>query len=102
MKSKGVWIAFAIGVAAGAAVALLYAPQSGIRTRRQLRKSIDEGVGYLEDAADYLKDQAENLSKEANKTIARTREQMESMVDRYSGAVGGAMGSAVKGVQSLM
>lgn len=105
MSSKGVWIAFSIGVAAGAAVALLYAPQSGVRTRRQLRKNIDEGVGYLEDAADYLKEQAETLtkkaeglSKEAQKTLQRTREQVETVVDRATGA----MGSAVKGVQSLM
>lgn len=102
MKSKGVWIAFAIGVAAGAAVALLYAPQSGVRTRRQLRKNLDEGVGYLEDAAAYLKEQAETLSAEAQKTLQRTREQMDSVVNRASGAMGGAMGSAVKGVQSIM
>ena len=98
MKSSGVWIAFAIGAAAGAAVALLYAPQSGVRTRRQLRRNIDEGVGYLEDAADYLKQQAESLSTEAQKTIQRTREQMEAVVDRATGAVG----TAVKGVQAIM
>lgn len=102
MNSKGVWIAFSIGVAAGAAVALLYAPQSGVRTRRQLRKNIDEGVGYLEDAAEYLKEQAENLSSEAQKTIQRTREQMDGVIDRATGAVGSAVGSAVKGVQTLM
>lgn len=102
MKSKGVWIAFAIGVAAGAAVALLYAPQSGTRTRRQLKKNIDEGVGYLEEAAAYLREQAETLSSEAQKTLQRTREQMDSVVSRASGTVGGAMGSAVKGVQSIM
>jgi len=47
MDKKGIWIAFAIGVAAGSAVALLYAPQSGVRTRRQLRKNLDDGVDYL-------------------------------------------------------
>lgn len=98
MNSKGVWIAFSIGVAAGAAVALLYAPQSGVRTRRQLKKNLDEGVGYLEDAAAYLREQAENLSAEAQKTIQRTRGQMEGVVDRASGMVG----NAVKGVQTLM
>ena len=98
MNSKGIWIAFGIGVSAGAAVALLYAPQSGVRTRRQLKKGIDDGVGYLEDAASYLKEQAEALSKEAQKTIQRTRDQVEGAVDKASGVVG----SAVKGVQSLM
>ena len=95
---KSVWIAFSIGVAAGATVALLYAPQSGIKTRRQLKRNIDDGVGYLEDAAEYLKEQAETLSKEAKKTVARTREQVEEAVERATDVVGGA----VKSVQSLM
>lgn len=98
MRSKGVWIAFAIGVAAGAAVALLYAPQSGVRTRRQLKKGLEEGVDYLEDAAEYLKEQAEYLSREAQKVVERTRGQMDEVVDRATGVVG----SAVKGVQALM
>lgn len=98
MRSKGVWIAFAIGISAGAAVALLYAPQSGIRTRRRLKKGLDEGVSYLEEAAEYLKEQAETLSKEAQKTLQRTRGQVDDVVDRATGVVG----SAVKSVQSLM
>ena len=51
MSVKGIWIAFGVGVAAGAAVALLYAPQPGVKTRRQLRRNFDDGVDYLEDAA---------------------------------------------------
>ena len=47
MSAKNVWIAFGLGVSAGAAVAILYAPQSGVRTRRQLKKNIDESVDYL-------------------------------------------------------
>lgn len=38
MSAAKIWIAFSIGVAAGAAVALIYAPQSGARTRRQIRR----------------------------------------------------------------
>ncbi len=98
MSAKNVWIAFALGVSAGAAVALLYAPQPGVKTRRQFRKNIDDGVDYLEDAAEYLKEQADYLSKEAQKTIKRTKGQVEDAVDKATGAVSGA----VKGVQSLM
>ncbi len=98
MSAKGVWIAFSIGVAAGAGVALLYAPQTGVKTRRQLKKGIDDSVGYLEDAAEYLKEQAEELAKEAQKTIAKTRDQVEDAVDKATGVVG----SAVKSVSSLM
>jgi len=98
MSAKGIWIAFGLGVSAGAAVALLYAPQAGVKTRRQLSKNIDDGVDYLEDAAAYLKEQAEYLSKEAQKTIKRTKGQVEDVVDKVSGAASGA----VKSVQSLM
>lgn len=98
MSAKNVWIAFGLGVSAGAAVALLYAPQSGVRTRRQLKKNIDEGVDYLEDAAGYLREQAEYLSKEAQKTIKRTKGQVEDVVDKVTDAATGA----VKSVQSLM
>ena len=98
MSAKGIWIAFGVGVTAGAAVALLYAPQSGAKTRRQLRNGINDGVDYLEDAAVFLKDQAESLSKEAQKTIKRTKGQVEEVVDKATDAVSGA----VKTVQSLM
>jgi gas vesicle protein len=98
MSARNVWIAFGLGVSAGAAVALLYAPQPGVKTRRQLRKNIDNGVDYLEDAASYLKEQADYLSKEAQQTIKRTRGQVEDVVDKVTGAATGA----VKSVQSLM
>jgi len=98
MSSKGIWIAFGLGVSAGAAVALLYAPQSGVRTRKQLKRNFDEGVDYLEDAAGYLKEQAEYLSREAQKTIKRTKGQVGDVVDKVTDAASGA----VKGVQSLM
>jgi gas vesicle protein len=87
-----------LGVSAGAAVALLYAPQSGVKTRRQLKRNIDDGVDYLEDAAGYLREQAEYLSREAQKTIKRAKGQVEDVVDKVTDAAS----DAVKGVQSLM
>ena len=98
MCAKGIWIAFGLGVAAGTAVALLYAPQSGERTRRQLRKNLNDGVDYLEDAAGYLREQADNLTREAQKAIKRTRGQVEDVVEKVADAASGA----VKSVQSLM
>ncbi len=60
--------------------------------------NIDDGVDYLEDAAAYLKEQAEYLSKEAQKTIKRTKGQVDDVVDKATGVATGA----VKSVQSLM
>ncbi len=98
MSAKNCWFAFGIGVVAGATVALLYAPQSGIKTRKQLRKGVEDAGDYLEDAGDYLKAQAERFSNEAEKALKRTREQVESAVDK----AGDVVSSAVKSAQSLV
>jgi gas vesicle protein len=98
MSAKGIWIAFAVGVTAGAVVALLYAPQPGVKTRRQLRRNFDDGVDYLEEAASNLKQQAESLSNEARKAFKRTKGQVAEVVEMASDAVSGA----VKGVHSMM
>ena len=51
MSAKSYWFAFGIGIAAGASIALLYAPQTGAKTRKQLRKGVEDASDYLEDAA---------------------------------------------------
>jgi len=77
------WAVFAVGVAAGAAAALIYAPQSGERTRRQLRRG-------LEDASEYLKDTADAIGDHAEKYIRRGRDAVGDVVDSASNAVGAA------------
>lgn len=74
MSTGKFWAAFAVGVAAGAALALIYAPQTGARTRRQLRK------GY-EDAADCVRETASNLGEQAGKYMKKGREVMGDVVD---------------------
>ena len=98
MSAKSYWFAFGIGVTAGAAIALLYAPQTGARTRKQLRKGVEDASDYLEDAANYLKEQAERLSKEAEKAVKRTRGQVDYAVDKANDVVQ----SAVKTAHSLV
>jgi gas vesicle protein len=77
------WAVFAVGVTAGAAVALICAPQSGAKTRRQLRRG-------FEDAGDYIKDTAETLGEHADKYVKRGRGIVEDVVDSASNAVGTA------------
>lgn len=83
MNAIKVWAAFTVGVAAGAAVALLYAPQSGEKTRRRLRRN-------LEDAGDYIKDAADNLGEHAEKYVKRGRGVVDDVVDSASNAVNAA------------
>jgi gas vesicle protein len=75
-----VWAAFAVGVAAGAAVALLYAPQTGERTRRQLRRN-------MEDAGEYIRDTAGTLGDHAEKYVKRGKDVVADVVDTAQGAV---------------
>ncbi len=74
------WAVFTVGVAAGAAVALIYAPQSGEKTRRQLRRGI-------EDAGDYIKDTAETIGDQAEKYIRRGKDVVGDIADSASNAV---------------
>jgi len=77
------WAVFAVGVAAGAAVALIYAPQSGEKTRRQLRRG-------FEDASDYLKDTAETIGEHAEKYVRRGKDAVGDAVESASNAVNAA------------
>ncbi|HEY1807658.1 MAG TPA: YtxH domain-containing protein [Acidobacteriaceae bacterium] len=74
MSTWKFWAAFGVGVAAGAALALIYAPQSGARTRRQIRRGFNE-------ATDYVSDAASNVSETANKYIKRGKETVNDVVD---------------------
>ena len=71
------------GAMAGAAAAMLMAPQSGCETRKYLKDKVDEG-------ADYLKHQTDHFSKDAIGMINRGNHRVQSHIDRLRGVV--AMG----------
>ena len=64
-------------------MALIYAPQSGEKTRRQLRRGFEDATDYLKDAADTLGDQAE-------KYVKRGKGIVDDVVDSASNAVSAA------------
>lgn len=80
MSTFKFWAAFGVGVAAGAALALIYAPQSGARTRRQIRRSFNE-------ASDKLNDAVSNVSETATKYIKRGKNTVNDVVDSAQNAV---------------
>lgn len=98
MTARGVWIAFAIGVAAGTCVALLYAPQTGTRARKKLRRGVEDAGDSLRDAGDYLKSQAEKLSSEAQNLYGRGKSGVGDAIDSASSYAG----SKAKQVRSLV
>jgi len=80
MSTWKFWAAFGVGVAAGAALALIYAPQSGARTRRQIKRAVN-------DAGDYLKDTADNVQDLAGKYLKRSKDAMGDVVDSAQNVV---------------
>lgn len=80
MDSIKFWAGVSIGALAGASIALLCAPQSGARTRKQLKRK-------LEDADEYLRDAAESLSTRAEKVVRRGRDVVEDALNTANSAV---------------
>jgi gas vesicle protein len=85
------WAVFTVGVTAGAIVALIYAPQTGEKTRKQLKRRI-------EDAGDYLKDASETFGDHAEKVVKRGKDVWEDVADSASKAAN----KAVKTVSDLV
>ena len=94
MSARGFWIAFGIGVATGAAVALLYAPQSGDRTRKKLGRAYDEATDYLEDASDYLKDRAERVAQQSKKLYGKGADSASDAYESVTGNVSDKLSDA--------
>lgn len=77
MSATKYWAAFTLGIAAGTAVALLYAPQTGAKTRKQLKKNWD-------DAGDYVRDYADDVSEQAGKAYKRGRSAVDEIAKHAS------------------
>jgi gas vesicle protein len=78
------WAVFALGVAAGAAAALIYAPQTGAQTRKQLKRRIEDAGDYLQDTSDTLSKHATRVSKQANKVYKQTKDAASDVASRVS------------------
>jgi gas vesicle protein len=81
------WAVFSLGVAAGAAAALIYAPQTGEKTRRQLKRNLD-------DASDYLKETSGDLGKHAARVYKKTKDVAGDVAARMSSAAGNVTSTA--------
>lgn len=82
MISRNYTYAFLAGVAAGAATAALYAPQSGADTRQRLRQGIEDAGNSLGEASQYLRGHADRLDAEAQATLAHTQSQVQQVLDQ--------------------
>lgn len=68
---------FVVGAALGAAVALLYAPQSGDRTRRMLSRKAKESRDVLSDSGRELLDKGRDLYEKGRRVADDAAELFE-------------------------
>jgi gas vesicle protein len=78
------WMAFGVGVAAGAAVALLYAPQPGDRTRKQIKRGLEDATDRIQSTAEDISEKAEHYGKQAERVIRRGREAVDETLSKAS------------------
>ena len=66
---------FGIGLAGGCLIGLLYAPQAGRRTRREIVAGLEHGADYVkakaEDTVDFVHTQTSHLHDEAGELLNR-------------------------------
>ena len=84
------WAVFSLGVAAGAAAALIYAPQTGEKTRKQLKRN-------LQDATDYIQDTTGDLGKHATRVYKKTKDVAGDVASRV-GSVASNVSSAASSI----
>ena len=76
---------FILGIAVGATVALLYAPQSGRRTRRYLEDRAEEGKDKITDAAKDVVHRGRDLYEKGREVA----DEVADLFDRGRNLVGG-------------
>jgi gas vesicle protein len=56
---------FALGLGAGVALTLLFAPSGGEKLRREINRRVQDGGKWVKDQADYVSSTAEGLRDKA-------------------------------------
>ena len=72
---------FLAGLGIGAAVAILYAPQSGNETREILMAKAEEGRDFVRKRARDAREQAGNLAQRGKEAINAQKDQIRSAVE---------------------
>jgi gas vesicle protein len=84
MKDTGLFLGgLILGAAVGAALALLYAPQKGEDTRRQIKIKIDELEKELDKMREKLKEKGSEMKEEARKRIQELEARIEKLMEEY-------------------
>ncbi len=77
------FVCFVAGAAIGAGLALLYAPQTGVDTRKKIKDLSDK-------VSDDVKGSYDKVSEEAKKSIDQVRSNAEKAIDNIKTFIDGA------------
>jgi len=80
-----------LGITAGCALGILYSPQAGKRTRRQIARTVADGVDYVasraQDTTEHLREGALRLQDEAKDLLDRGQTVIETGKARLEDAI---------------
>lgn len=79
MKNNS-FFAFVAGALAGAAIALLLAPDSGENTRRKLKQAASDGLDAASEKAESLKEKIESVRERAESQMDAARDDIRDMI----------------------
>lgn len=93
-ESKGLAY-FLLGLGAGVAVGMLFAPHSGAETRGLIKNKAGEGADALRRRSEEWRDQASDMVHRGREVVGRQREQFGAAIEAgrqaYRDAVSGAV-----------
>ncbi|HVA62715.1 MAG TPA: YtxH domain-containing protein [Terriglobales bacterium] len=84
-ENKGLW--FLVGLSLGALAGVLYAPQSGEKTRELLRNKAGEGRDLMNNKGADLREQASRVREQAGDFADRGRQAVTRQIDQFQAAV---------------
>ncbi|HEV2232862.1 MAG TPA: YtxH domain-containing protein [Terriglobia bacterium] len=76
-------LAFLAGAGAGAAIALLYAPQSGEKTQKMIAKKVQQGMNQVTATGKKIQEQAKDLAEIVEQEKKRVVHAFEAGVEAY-------------------
>src|SRR6476646_4104509 len=92
---------FLLGIGIGAAVGILYAPQSGNETREILMAKAEEGREFVRKRTKEAKEQAEQWAERGKEAYNSQKEQIRSAVDAGRQAYRDIFGAATADAENV-